>query len=692
MAEDRMANDGAAAADGAGEERLARRWGWLAAALGVWLVGGTLLAVGALNRGDATDVGASPYHLVAYSALAALALLAVARVALAVRGGRGWRWAYPSGFGSLGAGTAVLVAYVVADVAWREGVGIGLGMEGSFAPSRILLLVGLVLVAGTALRAGIVLGSAALRWPAAISAGCVLAALASPGGFHPAVDPWIEVDATPEPQAEVWVMDPDGGRQTRLIEPEPGTGLGNPVWSPDGSRLAYVRFSEIGRGSPTGEADIWVADADGGNAHALVDGPGWQWFPRWSPDGSWVAYTEEARGGPWLESGPLGPVPGQGPQGPDFGATGGAARPEADIWVVRPDGSGRVRLTDEPGDDRAASWSPDGRRLVFDSTRDGNTELYAIDVDGTNTVRVTDAPGEDWAAAWSPDGRWIAFSSDRSGIAQVWITTPDGAAPRQLTDDAAGNLWPAWSPDGSRVAITSWRTGGSQVWDVAADGTDPRPLGRSETTTDSAWDGSWGPDGRIAFMRTAAAPVWLQPLARENLGVAALLIAAGVLAMVVVLLARTRPPFGAYALALGVATGLVAIQSEAWRFVPGAVAAGLAADLGTRYATRHPAAVAAALASAGLVLAAGLTALAGEGLAWTPSLWLGVAALAAILGWTLGRIAAPAAAPERWTRTVPAATAPTTAAVTVASPGPATGAAAPPPSMPAGGTSIDAGS
>ena len=114
------------------------------------------------------------------------------------------------------------------------------------------------------------------------------------------------------------------------------------MWSPDGSRIAFVRFTGLEHGSPTQDADIWVADADGNNAHVLVGDPGWQWFPRWSPDGTWIAYTDEATGGPWIESGPLGPVPGQGPQGPDFAATGEAARPEADLWLTRADGSGDV--------------------------------------------------------------------------------------------------------------------------------------------------------------------------------------------------------------------------------------------------------------------------------------------------------------------------------------------------------------
>ena len=188
----------------------ARRWGWIAVGFGAWIVGGTFLVVRALNLGEATDVGVSPYHVVAYAALGAIGLLTVVRVVRARRDGRSWTSAYPAGFGALGAGACVLAAYVIADVAWREGVGVGLGIEGGFAPSRILLVIGLILVGGAALRAAVVLGDPALRWPAAVSSGIVLAALASPGGFHPAAEPWIERWSLPEPQSEVWVMDADG--------------------------------------------------------------------------------------------------------------------------------------------------------------------------------------------------------------------------------------------------------------------------------------------------------------------------------------------------------------------------------------------------------------------------------------------------------------------------------------------------
>ena len=633
-----MAEQRGNAADASGR----RRWAWSAVGLGLWIVAGTFFVVRALNAGEATDVGISPFHAVAYLALLCLVILSIARVVVARRAGRGWREAFPAGYGSIGAGTAVLVAYLVADLAWREGVGIAEGgIEGGFAPSRVLLPVGLALVAMAALRAALLRVGPTTRWPAAISAGAVLAAVAAPGGFHPANSQWIERPDVPEPPSEVWVMDGDGGHQTRLIEGRDGTALGNPVWSPDGSQIAYT-VSPLATGAADRDMDIWVAKADGSDPHLLVGGPGWQWFPRWSPDGAWVAYTEEALGGPWIASGPLGPAVGQGPQGPGFGATGSAARPEADLWKIATDGSGtKVRITDTPGDDRSGSWSPDGKRLVFDSTRDGDTELYSVDADGANPVRLTDSPGGDWAAAWSPDGRRIAFSSERSGESQVWAMDADGSNTTQLTTDPAGSIWPAWSPDGMQLAITSWRTGVSQVWAISADGTSPRELGRSQSTQDSVWDGSWAPDGRILFMRTPPADVSTLPIAREDLGVAGMLITASLLALVVGLLGRVRPPFGAFAVVMGVSTALVSIASGGWRFVPAAIVAGLAADVVARLAPeRYRSAASAATAAAGLVVAAVATAMVTTGISWSPTLWLGVTGAAGVAGWVIGTLAA----------------------------------------------------
>jgi hypothetical protein len=76
--------------------------------------------------------------------------------------------------------------------------------------------------------------------------------------------------------------------------------------------------------------------------------------------------------------------------------------------------------------------SPDGRRIVFMSFRDGNWEVYIVNVDGSGLRRLTSDPGNDGLPTWSPDGRTLAFVSDRSGQWEVWTTRPDGRSQRPL--------------------------------------------------------------------------------------------------------------------------------------------------------------------------------------------------------------------------------------------------------------------
>ena len=80
-------------------------------------------------------------------------------------------------------------------------------------------------------------------------------------------------------------------------------------------------------------------------------------------------------------------------------------------------GASPVRLTNTFAADYRPAWSPDGARIAFVSTRDGNPEIYVMNADGTSPVRLTSYAGYDADPAWSPDGSRIAFSSDRDGIA-----------------------------------------------------------------------------------------------------------------------------------------------------------------------------------------------------------------------------------------------------------------------------------
>ncbi len=91
------------------------------------------------------------------------------------------------------------------------------------------------------------------------------------------------------------------------------------------------------------------------------------------------------------------------------------------------------------------AWSPDGTRIAFQSKRDGNQEIYVINVDGTGLRRLTNHPAVDGRAAWSPDSQWIAFESEREGKLDIYIMRADGTDVRRVTTNNGKNGWASWA-------------------------------------------------------------------------------------------------------------------------------------------------------------------------------------------------------------------------------------------------------
>lgn len=178
----------------------------------------------------------------------------------------------------------------------------------------------------------------------------------------------------------------------------------------------------------------------------------------------------------------------------------------ADIYVVNSNGTGSTRLTNAAAfeSETGPAWSPDGSRIAFSGTRDGNLEIYVMNADGTNQIRLTTAQGWDDEPAWSPDGLRIAFVSRRNANdPEIYVMNADGTNPVRLTTKNGDDVSPAWSPDGSRIVFSSQREGGSQIWVMNADGS-----GVSRLTSGDFGGGqpAWSPDGsKIAFQRGASA-------------------------------------------------------------------------------------------------------------------------------------------------------------------------------------------
>ncbi len=209
---------------------------------------------------------------------------------------------------------------------------------------------------------------------------------------------------------------------------------------------------------------------------------------------------------------------------------------------------------------RDPAWSPDGSKIAFTTTRDGNAEIYVMDADGSHPVNLSNNPATDVAGVWSHDGSKIAFVSNRRGEGgsgrgnEIYIMNADGSGQRRVTDrgdvlfspptwspedteiafvvgpHSDANLFavrpeggdvvqitdtqgldgsPSWSPDGRHIAFVSNRSGNPELYLTTVDGTS---LTRLTDNPSEEGNPHWSPDGsRIAFFssRSENADVWV---------------------------------------------------------------------------------------------------------------------------------------------------------------------------------------
>jgi Tol biopolymer transport system component len=238
----------------------------------------------------------------------------------------------------------------------------------------------------------------------------------------------------------------DGAADFEIYNVSPGGGEGplttntvddrTPTYSPDGTKIAFVRGTGDGR-------DIWMMDANGANQVQRTTAAGPDLDPTWSPDGTRIAYSRQ---------GTL----------------------SKDIYVVNADGSGSPAplVADASGDETNPAWSPDGSRIAFESQRDGNTDIWVTTLaTGSETNLTSTAPGvNSLAPAWSPDGSRITFMRD-AGNAEIYTMdacTGGGQANLTTTPPNGADGRPAFSPDGSQVVYASNRDGNSELWTMSS--------------------------------------------------------------------------------------------------------------------------------------------------------------------------------------------------------------------------------
>jgi len=115
-----------------------------------------------------------------------------------------------------------------------------------------------------------------------------------------------------------------------------------------------------------------------------------------------------------------------------------------EIYMMNPDGTNLVNLTNNPADDIEPYISGNGSQIAFASNRSGNYEIYVMNSDGTQLTNLTNSSANEFNPAWSPGDDQIAFSSDRDGNNEIYIMNSDGTGLTNLTNNPAADDYPDW--------------------------------------------------------------------------------------------------------------------------------------------------------------------------------------------------------------------------------------------------------
>jgi TolB protein len=248
-----------------------------------------------------------------------------------------------------------------------------------------------------------------------------------------------------------------------------------------GSKIVFVC-------NKTGFKEIYECDFDGQGLEQLTNSKSISLTPALSPDGKYLAYTDFTSGRPALYIRNLSDkktsVVGKSGISIDPAwrnssevATTLSYEGDQDIYLVRSDGSVSRRLTNSKGIDVSPTFSPDGSKMAFVSSRNGMPQIFIEDLQSGQTRRLTFSGRYNTQPSWSPAGDKIAYSTwENKGEINIFVINTDGSGLKQLTAKSGENEAPSWSPDGEMIVFSSSRQGRKRLYVMSSTGENQRRL------------------------------------------------------------------------------------------------------------------------------------------------------------------------------------------------------------------------
>ena len=281
-----------------------------------------------------------------------------------------------------------------------------------------------------------------------------------------------------EPASSIFLLSLDSLEVRRLTSPQRSRSDFDPAFSPDGQTLAFTKRVWQGTG-------IYTVPVSGGEEQRIIADDTDHWGVAWTPDGRDIVFANAS----WpITTGWLWKIPLRGgePERLPFGQDGIEPSIQGNRLVYLRETANlnisRRKLTSllsaGPPEKFIAStrmesgpqFSPDGSKIVFESTRSGAYEVWMCRSDGNGLTQLTHFNSLSGTPRWSPDGQQIAFDSASRGNVDIFVIDSQGGSPRKLTNEPSHELVPSWSRDGHWIYFASNRTGSGQVWKMPSTG------------------------------------------------------------------------------------------------------------------------------------------------------------------------------------------------------------------------------